>query len=135
GIVPTRDAFREGLRDLGYIEGQNLVVEWRSTNGSEDRLLELAAELTQLPVELIVTSAAPATRAAQQATATIPIVFIMVTDPVGLGFVPSLARPGGNITGLTDLSAPLSMKRLELLHDAVPGLSRAVALWDPSNPG
>jgi len=129
------DAFRQGLRDLGYDEGQNLVVEYRHAEGQLERLPELAAELAQLQVDVIVTLAAPPTLAARQATETIPIVFTNVNDPVGLSLVASLARPGGNITGLSTLSGVTSGKRLELLKETVPGVSRVAAFWSAANPG
>jgi putative tryptophan/tyrosine transport system substrate-binding protein len=129
------EPFRQGLRDLGYVEGQNIVVEYRFAEWQEDRLPALAAELVQLPVEILVTVAAPATRVARQATSTIPIVFMIVNDPVGQGFVASLAQPGGNVTGLSTLSSELSGKRLELLQEAVPGLRRVAVFWNAANPG
>jgi putative tryptophan/tyrosine transport system substrate-binding protein len=127
--------FRQGLRDLGYVEGQNIVVEYHFAEWQDERLTALAAELVQLPVDVLVTLAASATRVARQATTTIPIVFIIVNDPVGQGFVASLARPGGNVTGLSTLSSELSGKRLELLQEAVPGLRRVAMLWNAANPG
>jgi putative tryptophan/tyrosine transport system substrate-binding protein len=128
------EAFRQGLRDLGYIEGQNIRLEARLPAGQPERLPALAAELVQLPVDIIVASGSPGTQAAQQATSTIPIVMASVGDPVGSGFVASLAQPGGNITGLSVLGAGLSTKRLELLHEIVPTLSRLAVLWNPANP-
>jgi len=112
--------FRQGLRDLGYVEGDNLVLELRYAEGQEERLPALAAELVRLPVEVLVATGAPAARAAQQATATIPIVIVTLTDPLQAGFVSSLARPGGNITGVSGPSAAFIGKQLELLKDAVP---------------
>jgi putative ABC transport system substrate-binding protein len=129
------EPFRQGLRDLGYVEGQNIVVEYRFAEWQEDRLPALAAELVQLPVDVLVTLAAPATRVARQATTTIPIVFMIVNDPVGQGLVASLARPGGNVTGVSTLSSELSGKRLELLQEAVPGLRRVAVFWNAANPG
>jgi putative tryptophan/tyrosine transport system substrate-binding protein len=129
------EPFRQGLRDLGYVEGQNIVVEYRFAEWQEDRLPALTAELLQFPVEVLVTLAAPATRVARQATTTIPIVFMIVNDPVGQGFVASLAQPGGNVTGVSTLSSELSGKRLELLQEAVPGLRRVALLWNAANPG
>ena len=129
------EPFRQGLRDLGYVEGQNIVVEYRFAEWQEDRLPALAAELVQLPVEILVTVATPATRVARQATSTIPIVFMIVNDPVGQGFVASLAQPGGNVTGLSTLSSEISGKRLELLQEAVPGLRRVAVFWNAANPG
>jgi putative ABC transport system substrate-binding protein len=113
--TPHWEAFHQGLRDLGYIEGQNILIESRLTAGPPARLPDLAAELVQLPVDIIVADGSPGTQAAKQATTTIPIVMASVGDPVGNGFVASLARPGGNITGLTVLGAGLSTKRLQLL--------------------
>ena len=109
------EAFRQGLRELGYVEGKNIVIEWRSADGKSDRLLALAAELVRQNVDLIVTGGGAATRAAKEATSTIPIVTAQDPDPVGNGFVASLARPGGNITGLSTYAPELSGKRLELL--------------------
>jgi putative tryptophan/tyrosine transport system substrate-binding protein len=129
------EAFRQGLRELGYVEGKNIVLEWRSSEGKFDRLPALAAELVRLKVDMIVTPGAPATRAAKESTATIPIVMSQDPDPVGNGFVASLARPGGNITGLSSLTADLSGKRLELLKEILPKLSRAAVLGTSTSPG
>jgi putative tryptophan/tyrosine transport system substrate-binding protein len=126
------EAFRQGLRELGYIEGQHLTLEYREA--PPDRLAERAAELVRLPVDVLVTWSTPAIQAAQQATTTIPIVMGASGDPIQTGFVASLARPGGNITGLTMLSAELTAKRLELLTQLVPGLARVAVLWNPANP-
>jgi len=120
-----REPFRQGLRELGYVEGKNIIIEYRNAGGKFDRLPALAAELVRLKVDLIVTGGPPSARAAKEATATIPIVMIQVGDPVGSGFVASLARPGGNITGLSGLAPELSGKRLELLKEIIPKLSRA----------
>jgi putative ABC transport system substrate-binding protein len=128
----TNEAFRQGLRDLGYVEGQNIAVEWRHTAGQLERAPELAAELVQLAVDLIVSQGTATTRAAKQATATIPIVMTNASDPLGAGLVASLARPGGNVTGLSSLSGQLLGKRLELLKEAVPGLTRVAMLWNPT---
>lgn len=127
------EAFRQGLRELGYLEGQHLVMEYRY---AEENLAlpALAAELVYLAVDVLVTWTTPAIQAAQQATTTIPIVMAASGDPIRTGFVASLARPGGNITGLTILSAELSAKRLELLPQLVPGLARVAVLWTPANP-
>jgi len=130
-----RDAFRQGLRELGHVEGKNIVIEWRGAQGKFDRLDELAAELVGLRVDVFVTSGNSVTRAAKKATSTIPIVTALVSDPVENGFVASLARPGGNITGLTSLGAELSGKRLELLKEAVPALSRLLVVMNSSTPG
>ena len=128
------DAFRQGLRERGYVEGQNIVIEYRAADGQFGRLLGLATELTRLKVDLIVAGATPAARAAQQATTTIPIIAIM-GDPVRDGLVASLARPGGNITGLTSFGPELMPKRLELLKEAIPRVSRVAALWHPGAAG
>jgi len=117
-------AFQHGLRDLGYVEGKNIVIEWRSGEGKLDRNLAYAAELVRLKVDVIVAAGATEVRAAREATATVPIVMIRGGDPVGSGFVASLARPGGNITGSATLRPELSGKRLELLKEIVPKLSR-----------
>ena len=129
------EAFRQGLRELGYVEGKNIVIEWRYAEGKLDRLPALAAELVRLKVDIIVTAGAPATRAAKEATVTIPIVMTQVGDPVGSGFVASLARPGGNITGLSTLAPELSGKRLELLKEIVPKLSRVAVFGTSTQPG
>jgi len=129
------EAFRQGLRDLGYIEGKNVVVEFRSAEGKLDRISGLVAELVQLKVDLFVVTSLTAIRAAKQATKTIPIVMLSNADPVASGLVDSLARPGGNITGLTTLQRDLSGKRLELLTEAVPRISRVAVLWDPNASG
>ena len=118
------EAFQHGLRDLGYVEGKNIVIEWRSGEGKLDRNLAHAAELVRFKVDVIVAAGATEIRAAREATATVPIVMIRGGDPVGSGFVASLARPGGNITGLATLRPELSGKRLELLKETVPKLSR-----------
>ena len=129
------EAFRQGLRELGYVEGKNIVIEWRSAEGKLDRLPALAAELVRLKVDIIVTAGPTATRAAKEATSTIPIVMAQDTDPVGTGFVASLARPGGNITGLSTLAPELSGKQLELLKEIVPKLSRVAVFGTSTNPG
>jgi putative ABC transport system substrate-binding protein len=127
----TGGAFRQGLRELGYVEGKNIVIEWRVAEGKRDRVSALAAELVHLKVDVIITGSATDTRAAKAATATIPIVMTNDGDPVGNGFVASLGRPGGNITGLSTLSPEISGKRLELLKEIVPKLSR-VAVFGTS---
>ena len=129
------EAFRQGLRELGYVEGKNIVIEWRSAEGKLDRLPALAAELVRLKVDVIVTGGPTATRAAKEATATIPIVMTQDNDPVGNGFVASLARPGGNITGLSTLAPEISGKRLELLKEIVPKLSRVAVFGTSTDPG
>src|SRR6266581_4174134 len=126
-------AFSNGMRELGYVEGKNLVIEWRFADSQYERLPGLAAELVRLKVDVIVTAATPGARAAQQATATIPIVLTTVSDPVGFGFVKSLARPGGNITGLANLASDISPKHLEMLISLVPKLSRVAVLLNLSN--
>jgi putative tryptophan/tyrosine transport system substrate-binding protein len=127
--------FRQGLRELGYVEGQNIEIEVRSAEGEYERLPDLAAELVRLQVDVIVTGAAPGVQAAQQATRTIPIVIAAVVDPETTGFVASLARPGGNITGLSSMAPVLVGKQLEFLKETVPGVSRVAVLWNPANPG
>jgi putative ABC transport system substrate-binding protein len=127
-------AFLQGLGELGYLEGKTIAIEWRWAEEKVQRLPELAAELVKLNVDMIVTNGTPATRAAQKATKTIPIVMAVVGDPVGIGVVESLARPGGNATGLTILAPELSGKRLELLKEVVPKLSRVAAMLNPTNP-
>ena len=125
------EAFREGLRELGYIEGRNILIERRSAEGNPERLQELAAYLVRLRVDVIVTATTAATQAAQRATTTIPIVFALADEPVELGLVANVAKPGGNITGLTGLIAELTAKRLELLKEAVPRVTRVAVLWGP----
>src|SRR5436190_1050108 len=124
-------AFREGLRERGYVEGQNIVIEYRTAEGRIERFPDLARELVRLDVELIVAGATPTARAARQATTTIPIVAFAMGDPVGDGLVTSLARPGGNVTGLTFLGPQLVPKRLELLKELLPKISRVAVLWHP----
>jgi putative ABC transport system substrate-binding protein len=128
-------AFLQGLRDLGYVEGQNLVMEYRYGEGKAERLREVAAELVQLPVAVIVAQGASGTRGAQRATRTIPIVMTGNYDPVGEGFVASLARPGGNITGMSNLRAALISKQLEFLKETVPQSRRIAVLANPASPG
>jgi putative tryptophan/tyrosine transport system substrate-binding protein len=129
------DAFRQGLRELGYLEGKNIVTEWRSAEGKLDRLPTLATELVRLKVDVIVSAGPQPTRAAKEATSTIPIIMGFDNDPVGNGFVASLGRPGGNITGLSALSPELSGKRLELVKEIVPKLSRVAVLGNSTDPG
>ena len=129
------EAFRQGLRELGYVEGKNIVIEYRFAEGKLDRLRELAAELVRLKVDVIVTRGPAATRAAKGATSTIPIVMTQDPDPVGNGFVASLARPGGNITGLSTLAPEISGKQLELLKETVPKLSRVAVFGTSTIPG
>jgi len=134
-ISANTEAFQQGLRDLGYIDGKNIVIEWRFADGNRDRLRALVAELVRLKVEVIVASGGGDTRAAKEVTATIPIVMAQTDDPVASGFVASLARPGGNITGLSTLSPELSGKRLELLKEVVPKLSHVAVFGTSSSPG
>ena len=129
------EAFRQGLRELGYVEGKNIVIEFRYAEGKFDRLPELAAELVRLKVDVIVTAGPIVTRAAKEATLTIPIVMAQDADPVGSGFVASLARPGGNITGLATLAPEISGKQLELLKEIVPKLSRVAVFGTSTRPG
>ena len=129
------EVFRQALRGLGLVEGRNLVIDYRSADGRLDRLPELAAELVRLRVEVIVAVPTVSAVAAKQATQTIPIVFVYVSDPIGSGLVPTLARPGGNVTGFTHINVGLSPKRLEFLKQAVPNATRVVALWHPGGLG
>jgi putative ABC transport system substrate-binding protein len=129
------EALQQGLRELGYVEGKNIVIEWRFAEGKPDRERAIAAELVRLKVDVIVTVGSTATRAAKEATATIPIVMTQDPDPIGNGFVASLARPGGNITGLSNLNRELSGKRLELLKEVVPVLSRVAVFGTSTFPG
>jgi putative tryptophan/tyrosine transport system substrate-binding protein len=133
GISPQ--AFRQGLRDLGYVEGRNVVIEYRDAGGKPERFPALAAELVALKVDVILVGSTPQALAAKQATKTIPIVFIGTADPVGSGLVTSLARPGGNVTGSSNLGQELVGKRLEQLTQAVPGVSRVAVLWHPGTLG
>jgi putative ABC transport system substrate-binding protein len=134
-IKARTEAFRQGLRDLGYVEDKNIVIEWRSGEGKRDRFPAVAADLVHLKVDLIVTAGPLVTRAAKQATSTIPIVMAQDPDPVGNGFVASLARPGGNITGLSSLAPGLTGKQLELLKEIVPKLSRVAVFETSTRPG
>ena len=141
GLLPSSssiEAFRQGLREFGYLEGQNIAVEYRAVKSRVDernRLADLAAELVQLKVDVIVTQSTEPTLAAKKITKTIPIVFASVSDPVGAGLVASLARPGGNVTGLTQFAPELGLKRLELLKEIVPRLSRVAVLWSSDRAG
>jgi putative tryptophan/tyrosine transport system substrate-binding protein len=133
---PARtEAFRQGLRELGYVEGKNIVIEYRYAEGKADQLAGLAAELVRLKVDIIVTGGPTATRPAKEATVTIPIVMAQDGDPIGNGFVASLAHPGSNITGLATLTPEISGKRLELLKETVPRLSRLAVLGTSTEPG
>ena len=129
------EAFRQGLRELGYLEGKNIVIEYRWAEGKSERLPDLAAELVRLKVDIIVTAGPAVSRPAKGATSTIPIVLAFDNDPVGSGFVASLARPGGNITGLSALLPELSGKRLEILKEVIPKLSQMVVLGTSTQPG
>jgi putative tryptophan/tyrosine transport system substrate-binding protein len=129
-----QEAFRQGLRDHGYVEGQNILIEWRAAEGGTNRANVLAVELVGLKVDVIVAIFTPAVRAAKEATRTIPIVMAPAGDPVVTGFVASLARPGGNITGLTSLGAELQGKRIELLRELIPGLTRVGLLINAADP-
>ena len=128
------EALRQGLRELGYVEGKNILIEWRYAEGKVDRLSSLAAQLVHLKVDLIVTAASPPTRAAKELTSTIPIVMAFDDDPVGSGFVASLARPGGNVTGLSSLALQIGGKQLELLKEIIPRLSRVAILGTSTVP-
>jgi putative tryptophan/tyrosine transport system substrate-binding protein len=128
--APNIDAFRQGLRELGYVEGKNIEIEWRFGGYRVELLSNLATELVRLKVDMIVATGGPAVRAAKKETSTIPIVMAFSGDPVGTGLVPSLARPGGNITGLSYMAPDLSAKRLELLKEAFPKVSRVAVLFD-----
>ena len=130
---PNVEAFRQGLRDLGYVEEKNILIEYRYVEGNVDRIPSLVAELVQLKVDVLVSPNTPVIRAAKQATETIPIVMVTNEDPVAAGFIDSLARPGGNVTGLTRLTRELSGKRLELLKEVVPRITRVGVLWDAAN--
>src|SRR5437660_2446305 len=129
------EAFRQGLRDLGYVEGSNVLIEYRDAEGKFERLPALAAELVALKVDVIVAGGTPLILAAKQATRTLPIVFAAASDPVTDGLVTSLARPGGNVTGLSNIAPDLVGKRLELLKQAVPGVNRVAILWQPGGTG
>ena len=130
----AREAFQRGLLDLGYVEGKNINVEYRYADNNNERLPSLVAELVQLKVDEVFVVSLPAIRAAKQATKTIPIVMVTNFDPVAFGLVASMARPGGNLTGLTLLTRDLSGKRLELLKEIIPGLARIAVLWNAANP-
>ena len=142
-LVPTTqeewdgllEEYRLGMRELGYIEGRTVETEYLYANGHFDRLPDLAAKLVEHKVDLIVTGATPAIIAAKRATEKIPIVFAASSDPISTGVIASLARPGGNITGLSLMASELSAKRLELIHTLVPSVSKIAVLWDSSNPG
>jgi putative ABC transport system substrate-binding protein len=126
--------FLQGLRELGYVEGKTILIEYRYAEGKLDRLPDLAADLVRSNVDLIVTSSTPGVLAAKQASKRVPIVFLSISDPVGSGLIDSLARPGGNVTGSTILAPELAGKRLELLKEAAPKVSRVAVIWNPENP-
>ena len=126
--------FRQGLLDAGYSEGRDVVIEWRSANGDYARVPELVADLIQSKVDVIVVDSTVATRAAKRATSTIPIVMALAGDPVGSGLVATLARPGGNVTGLSTMAPEVSVKRLQLLKEVIPRLTRVAVLWNPDTP-
>jgi putative tryptophan/tyrosine transport system substrate-binding protein len=129
------DSFREGLLALGWIEGRNMTIAERWAEARNDQLPAIVAELIRSSVEVLVTAAVPASLAAKQATSSIPVVAVGIPDPVGLGLVESLARPGGNVTGLSSLSVDLTAKRMQLLHEAMPTASRVAVIWNPKDPG
>ena len=131
---PNNQAFLDGLRELGYVEGETIIIEWRYAEGHVERFPALLAELVQLPVDLLATEAPAAIAAAKQATATIPIVMQVTGDPVGLGLVRSLARPGGNVTGLANLAPELGAKRLQQVKEVLPHATRVAVLWNATNP-
>ena len=132
--TPAALGFRDGLRELGYVEGQNVAIEWREAEGQASRFPAFAAELVRLNADVIVAAVNPAIEAARTATKTIPIVMVNPSDPVGTGFIRSLARPGGNVTGLTYRTPEAVPKRLQLLKETIPGLSRVAVLWDATEP-
>jgi len=134
GIEPRDEVFRQRLRELGYVEGKNLAIEWKFTEGKLDRLDSFAAELVQLKVNVIFGNNTPTVQAAKKATTTIPIVMIAGADPAETGLVASLERPGGNITGLTSVSSALNGKRMELAREMIPNLARVGVLLDPNYP-
>jgi putative ABC transport system substrate-binding protein len=140
GVLLTRDvrggpeAFRQRLRDLGYFEGQNIAIEWRRADRGYDQLPDLAAELVRLRPDVIVADVTPAIHAAMRATTTVPIVMALAADPVGNGLVSNLARPGGNVTGISLMLPDVGAKRLQLLKDTLPNVSRVAVLWNPSIP-
>jgi putative tryptophan/tyrosine transport system substrate-binding protein len=133
--TPLFQAFRQSLRDLGWVEGQNLTIEWRFSEGSDEPLPRLAAELVRLSIDIIVATPARPALAAKEATSTIPVVFLQVPDPVELGIVANLARPGANVTGLSSIASDLSGKRLALLKEFMPAVSRVAVLWNRPSQG
>ena len=134
-VAARIEGFRQGLRELGYIEGKNIIIEFRSSEGSAERRSEIAADLVRMKVDVLVSAGPSVTRALREATSTIPIVMGQDTDPVGSGFVASLARPGGNITGLSALSPEMSGKQLEIMKEIMPKLARVAVIGNSANPG
>ena len=134
GYQHLTESFLQGLRELGYVEGQNISIEYRWADGNFERLPELAADLVRLKVDVVVAAVTQASLAAKAATATIPVVMVAVSDPVGSGLVASLARPGGNLTGTSAMTAETAGKPLGLLKETLPKISRVAALWNPANP-
>ena len=133
GPLARHDAFQEGLRELGYVEGKNIAIAYRFADGKFDRLDELAAQLVRLKVDVIVSVVTQASLAAKKATSTIPVVMVSVGDPVGSGLIASLARPGANVTGTAAIAAEVIGKSLELIKEVIPSLSRVAVLWNPNN--
>ena len=133
--APRLEAFRQGLRELGYVEGQNIQIEYRHQNSEFEKLPLVATELLRLNIDVLVAVTTNAALAAKKSTTTIPIVFMGVTDPIAAGLVESLARPGGNSTGITNMAAVLAGKRLEYLKETIPSVTRVAVLWDPAAPG
>ncbi len=135
GVFPDAiEAFRRGLRDLGYVEGRTIAIEYRWAEGKPERMREFAEELVRLKVDVIIAPSSIYTEAAKRATSAIPIIFMSHADPIGSGHVASIARPGGNITGLSIMMTETNVKGLELLKEAVPGLARVAVVWDPATP-
>jgi putative ABC transport system substrate-binding protein len=132
-VAPYIEIFRQALRALGYVEGRDIAIEYRYAGGNYDRLPVLAADLVRLKVDIVVTEGTPPTRAAKQATTTIPIVMTVTGDPVAAGLVTNLARPGGNLTGASFFFPEMAVKRLQLLKEVIPTLSRVTVIWNPSN--
>jgi putative ABC transport system substrate-binding protein len=133
-MAPYRAAFRDGMRDAGYVEGRDITIEWRSANGDYDQIPRLAADLVGRKVDVIVADTTVATQALKRATSTIPIVMADAADPVGSGLVASLARPGGNVTGLSLMLTEIAPKQMQLLKEVVPGANRVAVLWNPQAP-
>ena len=133
--APRLQAFRQSLRELGYVEGESIIIEYRHENRDFDRLPTMAAELVASNIDVLVAVTTNAALAARKTTSTVPIVFMGVTDPIAAGLVESLARPGGNSTGITNMAAVLTGKRLEFLKETIPRVSRIAVLWDPQAPG